>query len=76
MSALRFAALFGPKFLLSLLLAVTAIACSRQSVYENIQSDQKRECDQLLEHARKRCLEGYELDYEAYERERQKVLSE
>ena len=57
--------------------AIIAIGgCSNQAIYENVQQDRKRECEQLQAHDRQRCLAGYERSYEEYEEEREKLLSD
>jgi len=52
-------------------------ACSNRSVYESLQHSQRQKCERKpSDIARAECQEGLGLDYEDYQQERDKLLSE
>ncbi|HSX85474.1 MAG TPA: hypothetical protein VLE50_08695 [Cellvibrio sp.] len=49
-------------------------ACSRQELYNSVQTNQRNECELLQGLQRQECLKRLSPDYQTYERERQELL--
>ena len=62
------------KFLVgSLVLLAALAACTDRQMYEAAQAGRRNECQKYDDQTRARCLEGANMSYEQYRRERAKV---
>lgn len=51
-------------------------ACSNRAVYESVRLNQQNECQKLPPGEYEKCMEQHEMDYDDYQRERERVLKE
>ena len=59
---------------IALLMLLALGACSNQQVYNNVQVNQKNECEKLQLTQRQDCLNKLSPDYNEYEAERKKLI--
>ena len=57
----------------SLALLAALAGCSDRQMYEAMQAGRRNECQKYDDETRARCLEGANMSYEQYRRERAKV---
>ena len=57
----------------ALILLTTLAACSDRQMYEAMQTSRRNECQKYDDETRARCLEGANMSYKQYRRERDKV---
>lgn len=57
----------------SLALLTTLAACTNRQMYEAAQAGRRNECQKYDDETRARCLEGANMSYKQYRRERDKV---
>lgn len=56
---------------------MSTIGCTSKDIYEISQDNQKQKCERQFQgQALEDCMRGYEMSFEEYEKERQKVLNE
>jgi len=53
---------------------LVAAGCSNRGMYNNVQTNNLRDCDQYLGQKREECRARFQKSYDDYERERQEVL--
>ncbi len=63
-------------FMLMLSHLLANSACSYQAIYDNIQSNRLRNCEEQPWPQWESCKAQYQLDYEEYERQRQALMIE
>jgi len=62
--------------IISVLFALLLLSCSNKQVYENIQYNQKLECQRLQQSLYKDCMEQIGPSYETYKAEKEKINSD
>jgi hypothetical protein len=62
------------RFLLLLVLGITAAGCSSRAVYDNIQINQRNDCAKEPPSDYFECLERADKSFDEYQREREELL--
>lgn len=62
------------KFILLPLSFLLIASCTQKGTYEAIQHGQKNDCQPLFGDEYDRCMEKHDMQYDEYEREREKAL--